>query len=67
MQLRKVHRPTIVQRVDGRWLVACADCDRDTESPAPVGINSPLKSRQVAEMIFENHCERRRPPMRQQA
>ena len=60
MQLRTVHRPKLVQRSDQRWIVVCADCQRD-QSTTPVGINTPLKSREVAKLIWENHCERRRP------
>ena len=66
MPLRKVHQPKLVQRADRRWVVVCADCERDRES-MPVGINSPIRSREVAELIWQNHCERRRLPLRRQA
>jgi len=65
VQLRMVHQPKLVQRADRRWIVVCADCERDRES-MPVGINSPIKSREVAELICHNHCERRPIPVRRQ-
>jgi hypothetical protein len=64
--MHKVHHPKIAQRSDGRWLVVCADCERDAES-APIGINTPVESREVAEHLWKNHCERRRLPMRRPA
>ena len=65
--MRKVHHPKIVQRSDRRWLVACEDCERDHESPTPVGINTPVESREVAQLMYENHRERRRVPIRREA
>jgi len=62
--MRKVHHPKIVQRSDRRWIVVCEDCERDRESTTPIGINSPVESFEVAELMWGNHCERRRPPMR---
>ena len=58
--LRKVHHPKIVQRSDRRWMVVCEDCARDRESATPVGINTPVESREMAELLWRNHCERRR-------
>jgi hypothetical protein len=60
--VRKVHHPKIVQRSDGRWLVACDDCERDHDSVAPDGINSPVDSFEAAELLWESHCERRNSP-----
>jgi hypothetical protein len=65
--MRVVHHPKIVQRADARWVVVCDDCQRDRESSTPVGINTPVKSREVAELVWENHCERRRPGFRRGA
>jgi hypothetical protein len=62
--VRKVHHPKIVQRSDGRWLVACADCKRDGEAATPDGINSPVDSFKAAELMWESHCERRSFPVR---
>ena len=61
--MRKVHYPKIVQRADRRWLVVCEDCERDKESATPIGINTPVESRERALLLCENHCERRRPPI----
>jgi len=65
--VRKVHHPKIVQRSDTRWLVVCEDCVKDHESTTPIGINTPVASREVAQLICENHCERGRPPIRRGA
>ena len=62
--MRKVHHPKLVQRSDRRWIVVCEDCDRDRDTATPVGINTPVESRDVALLMWENHCERRRPPAR---
>lgn len=62
--MRKVHHPKIVQRCDGCWMVVCDDCARDRQSSTPVGINIPVESREMAQLLWENHCERRRPPNR---
>jgi hypothetical protein len=66
-RMRKVHHPKIVQRADRRWLVVCDDCERDDSSSTPVGINTPVESFEVAQLMWENHCERRRLPMRRGA
>ena len=59
--MRKVHHPKIVQRSDRRWMVVCDDCGQDGESATPIGINTPVESREVVQLLWENHCERRRP------
>ena len=58
--MRKVHHPKLVQRADRQWLVLCDDCDKDPESATPIGINTPVGSREVAQLLYENHMERRR-------
>lgn len=65
--MHKVHHPKIVQHADRRCAVACDDCERDYESATPIGINTPVESRERAELLWENHCERRRVPMRRGA
>ena len=65
--MRKVHHPKIVQRSDRRWMVVCEDCERDLESARPVGINAPVESREMAELLWVNHCERRRNQIRRGA
>jgi hypothetical protein len=47
-------------------LVVCDDCERD-DSTTPVGINTPVESFEVAQLMWENHCERRRLPTRRGA
>ena len=65
--VRKVHHPKIVQRSDRRWMVVCDDCGQDGESATPIGINTPVESRDVVQLLWENHCERRRPGGRSSA
>jgi len=62
-QMRKVHHPKIVQRSDRRWLVVCDDCERDHQSATPIGINTPVESLEKAQLLWENHCERRPRPI----
>jgi hypothetical protein len=52
--LRKDHHPKIVQQADGQWLVECHDCLRDQDS-TPIGINTPVGSREMAQRLWENH------------
>jgi len=66
--LRKVHHPKIVQRADRLWIVVCDDCERDHQSATPIGINTPVESREMAQRLWENHSERRGAfPMRRGA
>ena len=58
--MRKVHHPKIVQRADSRWMVVCEDCERDRDTATPVGINTPVESREMAQRLWEKHCERGR-------
>jgi hypothetical protein len=62
--MHKVHQPKIVQRSDRRWVVTCEECERDRESVTPIGINAPVESRHMAELLWGNHCERRPVPIR---
>jgi len=64
--VRKVHHPKIVQRADSQWLVLCEDCEREREISTPIGINTPVGSLRVAQLLWENHCERRRAPFRRE-
>ena len=52
--LRKDHHPRIVEKADGQWLVVCQDCLRDQDS-TPIGINTPVGSREMAQRLWENH------------
>jgi hypothetical protein len=65
--MRKVHHPKIVQRSDGRWMVACDDCARERGSTRPIGIHDPVDSFEEAERIWEGHVERPIPQMRRSA
>jgi hypothetical protein len=48
-------------------MVVCDDCGRDAESATPIGINTPVESRDVVQLLWENHCERGRPGGRSSA
>lgn len=48
-------------------MVVCEDCGQDGESAPPIGINTPVESREVVQLLWENHCERRRPRGRSKA
>jgi hypothetical protein len=52
--LRKDHHPRIEQQADGQWIVVCEDCVRSHDS-TPIGINTPVESRQMAQRLWENH------------
>jgi hypothetical protein len=53
--MRKVHYPKIVQRADHRWVVMCDGCERDHDSGVPIGVNTPVGSRETAQRLCENH------------
>ncbi len=50
------HQPRITQRPDRTWVVDCAQCRNDTHSELPVGIGMPLRDRETAERLRENHA-----------
>jgi hypothetical protein len=43
---------------DGRWFVACPECRRDRRSAIPIGIDMPMQSLQMAELMRDNHARR---------
>ena len=49
------HNPFLSQIEDGRWIVACPQCQRGIES-IPVGIGLPIETREMAELLRENHA-----------
>ena len=59
---RRTHNPKIIQQRNG-WIVVCADCQLERSS-IPIGINMPVKSRAIAQLLLENHAEHRGQPMR---
>ncbi len=49
------HQPTISQRPDHSWVVECVQCRRDMRSEVPIGIGMPLKDKETAERLRDNH------------
>jgi hypothetical protein len=52
------HHPRITQRPDRTWVVDCPQCRNDLHSDLPVGIGMPLRDRETAERLRENHAGR---------
>jgi hypothetical protein len=57
--VRTTHHPEIARRPDGHWVVTCRECVGDRDSTVPIGINMPIRSRHLAEMLCANHAGRR--------
>jgi hypothetical protein len=52
------HHPNVSQRPDGTWVVECAQCRNDATSDLPIGIGMPLRDRETAECLRDNHAGR---------
>jgi hypothetical protein len=52
------HHPKVTQRPDRTWVVECAQCRNDPASTVPIGIGMPLRDRETAERLRENHAAR---------
>ncbi len=52
------HHPTISQAADATWIVECAQCRNDVTSAVPIGIGMPLRDRETAERLRDNHRAR---------
>jgi hypothetical protein len=52
------HFPKIAQRPDTTWVVECAQCRNDLASTVPIGIGMPLRDRETAERLRDNHAAR---------
>jgi hypothetical protein len=52
------HHPKIAQRADHTWVVECSQCRNDLYSTVPIGIGMPLRDRETAERLRENHGPR---------
>ena len=55
------HHPVVGRTSDGRWVVACAECRRDRRSAIPIGIDMPMQSLEMAELMRDNHARVRIP------
>ena len=56
--MRNRHNPVVVRRNDGRWELHCPDCTAALGATVPIGIDLPLESKDVAELLRENHIGR---------
>jgi hypothetical protein len=52
------HHPRVSQRPDRAWVVECAQCRNDLASSVPIGIGMPLRDRETAERLRDNHAAR---------
>ena len=52
------HHPKVTQRPDRAWVVECAQCRNDLASTVPIGIGMPLRDRETAERLRDNHAAR---------
>jgi hypothetical protein len=52
------HKPIIVQGSDRSWVVDCPQCRNDLTAAVPIGIGMPLKDRETAERLRDNHMSR---------
>jgi hypothetical protein len=52
------HHPKIAQHSDRAWVVECAQCRHDPASTVPIGIGMPLRDRETAERLRDNHAAR---------
>jgi hypothetical protein len=52
------HQPRITQGPERTWVVECPQCRNDQQSELPIGIGMPLRDRETAERLCENHAHR---------
>jgi hypothetical protein len=52
------HHPRITHGQDRTWVVECIECRNDTQSDLPIGIGLPLRDRETAERLRDNHALR---------
>lgn len=53
--MKNAHRPVIIQRPDGRWELHCPDCTESHETTVLIGLDLPVESKEVADLLLENH------------
>jgi hypothetical protein len=52
------HHPRIIHGHERTWVVECMECRNDTQSDLPIGIGMPLRDRETAERLRDNHSLR---------
>jgi hypothetical protein len=58
---KRRHHPVVAEQSDGRWVVKCAECRRGIES-VPIGIDTPVSTVYMAELLRVNHAGTRAIP-----
>jgi hypothetical protein len=53
------HHPKVTRGAARTWVVECAQCRNDLASTVPIGIGMPLRDRETAERLRDNHAARR--------
>jgi len=56
--MQGAHNPVVVQQADGQWILHCPDCEAIVGTTVPIGIDLPVESKDVAELLRENHVGR---------
>jgi hypothetical protein len=52
---KRRHHPIVAEHSDGRWVVKCAECRRGNAS-VPIGIDTPVSTVYMAELLRDNHA-----------
>jgi len=53
--MQVAHHPTISERADHSWVVECVQCRTDMHAEVTIGIGMPLKDKETAERLRDNH------------
>jgi hypothetical protein len=61
VDVQSSHHPVVGRTSDGRWVVACDECRSDRRSAIPIGIEMPMQSLEMAELMRDNHARVRIP------
>jgi hypothetical protein len=56
--MQAAHHPIISERPDRSWVVECPQCRRDMHADVPIGIGLPLRDKETAERLRDNHSGR---------
>ena len=62
VDVQSSHHPVVGRTSDGRWVVACQECRHDRRSAIPIGIEMPMQSLEMAELMRDNHARPRIAP-----
>lgn len=54
--MQQLHHPVVEKKPEGRWIVSCPECEYE-RGPLPVGIDIPVNTLRMAELLRDNHAE----------